>query len=154
MPVTVKRSVQTQVRATMSKAAKVQAAAARKFLRCKSVEFDSADADGDLAIDFDAFSLHILPQTAHSVIRFSEDDKREWWKQLDADASGWLSKHEIFLYALCAASRKLGTGIEAIFCRYDADDSGSLDELEWAEGARESARPANPRPLLQLIEAS
>ena len=51
------------------------------------------------------------------TVLYTEEDMRDWWRILDVDGDGTLRKDEFFLYALCAASRKVGTGIEAIFQR-------------------------------------
>ena len=50
---------------------------------------------------------------------------------------GFITKDEFFVYALCAASRRAGAGLEAIFRAYDGDRSGSLDELEFTRALEE-----------------
>ena len=111
-----------------SKGERENAADARLHLRRKAVEFDEADADDDHEIDYDEFKNFIVPQAAGA---HSEEELREWWSLMDIDGDQLIRKDEFFLYALCAASKKCGSGIAAIFKKFDSDGSGSLDELEF-----------------------
>ena len=78
-------------------------------------------------INFDEFVSYILPITGDR----SEEDLREWWSLMDIDGDGLLRKDEYFIYSLCAASRKSGSGIAGIFEKYDQDASGNLDIIEF-----------------------
>jgi len=102
-------------------------AEALKHCKRKALEFEEADADGDQEINFDEFVSYILPITGER----SEEDLREWWALMDIDGDGLLRKDEYFVYSLCAASRKSGSGIAGIFEKYDQDASGNLDIIEF-----------------------
>lgn len=108
---------------------------ARKHLRRKAVEFDEADRDGDGEIDEQEFCTFILPRV--NGASHTEEDLKEWWALMDVDGDGFIRKDEFFLYALCAASRKCGSGIAAIFRTFDGDGSGSLDEIEFEQALDE-----------------
>ena len=104
---------------------------ARKHLRRKALEFDEADADGDQEIGYDEFCEYILPKVRGA--RHTDADLKEWWALMDIDGDGFIRKDEYFLYTLCAASRKAGSGINAIFAEFDKDGSGNLDEIEFEQ---------------------
>jgi Ca2+-binding EF-hand superfamily protein len=106
------------------------AAVARKHLRNKAVEFDEADGDGDQEITYDEFCRYILPRASDGKAH-SHQDLKSWWSLMDYDGDGFIRKDEFFLYALCAASRKAGSGIASIFQAFDEDGSGQLDEFEF-----------------------
>jgi len=112
------------------------AKSARMHLRRKAVEFDEADGDGDQEIDYEEFCKFVLPRAA-SGAEHSEEELKEWWGLMDVDGDGFIRKDEFFLYALCAASRRSGSGIESIFRTFDKDASGTLDEIEFENALEE-----------------
>ena len=109
------------------------ASIARRHIRRKALEFDTADCDGDKKVGFDKFKAHIVP----SGCAASPKEVLEWWSAIDYDGDSFIRKDDFFLYALCAASRKAGSGIAGLFRRYDSDGSGSLDEIEWEKALQE-----------------
>ena len=113
------------------------ATAARRHLRRKAVEFDEADRDGDQEVDAEEFARFILPRVDSAGRAITAEVRKEWWALMDVDGDGFIRKDEFFLYALMSASRKSGTGIAAIFKGYDADGSGTLDEIEWERALEE-----------------
>ena len=104
-----------------------QVSEARKHIARKAAEFDDADSsDATGAFDHEldkAKFLTILPRDKS----FNEADLDAWWTLLDIDGDGVITKAEFFTYALCAASRRAGAGVEEIFRVYDQDGSGRLD---------------------------
>ena len=121
----------TRKRFNMAGAHAADARDARKHLRRKALEFDEADADGDQEIGYDEFCEYILPKVRGA--RHTDADLKEWWALMDIDGDGFIRKDEYFLYTLCAASRKAGSGINAIFAEFDKDGSGNLDEIEFEQ---------------------
>lgn len=113
------------------------ASTARAHMRRKAVEFDEADGDGDQEIDYDEFVRFVMPKCANNGTEHAEEELKGWWRLMDVDGDGFIRKDEFFLYALCAASRRSGSGIEAQFRRYDKDGSGTLDEIEFEQALDE-----------------
>jgi hypothetical protein len=78
---------------------------------------------------------------------YTADDVRTWFGLIDLDGDGTIAKDELFLFALCAASRRAGAGLEAIFSRYDSDMSGKLDELEFSRALEDMGCAATDREI-------
>ena len=60
-----------------------------------------------------------------------EEVLRHLFSVADADSSGYITMHEYFMFTLTVASSCTGSGIEAVFRRYDKDGEGSLDAKEF-----------------------
>ena len=94
-------------------------------------------------MDFDEFVMYVLPRDGD----YSQETLNSWWRLLDIDGDGLMTKDEFFVYSLCASSRRAGAGLEAIFRSFDEDDSGKLDAIAGEIGqidAKEQRLAASP----------
>lgn len=82
------------------------------------------------------------------------------FNSVDADRSGTISMDEYFLFALGIAAQQTGSGIEAIFRRYDKGGEGTLDAAEFSRAVEVdvgrishlvSPRVSSPLPVHFLL---
>ena len=59
-------------------------------------------------------------------------DARQTFGLMDRDGNGYVSQQEFFTWTLTVAADEMGTGLEAVFRRYDATGEGVLDAKEFA----------------------
>ena len=91
-----------------------------KVARETAASFLEADVNGDKQLDFDEF-ISAIPMKTREL--YTETALREAFDMADIDKSGFISMDEYFMWALTVAEQ-VGSGLEAIFRRYDA--SGAL----------------------------
>ena len=106
------------------------AAIAAPSLRAQRRAFEAADKNQDGCLDYEEYRSMLPPHIVHSQ---PEERLRAWFLSADKDGCGQISRHEFFVWALMTSTRKLGSdGLLAVFRRYDADASGSLDLNEFS----------------------
>lgn len=104
------------------------AQAARNFVLKKSFSFYDADTNGDGMLSFDEWKA-VLPLP---VARKQTDaELKRWFDISDLDTDGLISKEEFFLTMLNVASKQSGSGLSAVFQRYDKNGDAALDALEF-----------------------
>ena len=104
-------------------------------VRFSAERFDEADVDDDKALSFDEFKA-LLRQglDAAGVPRPPKSELREWFKALDLDHNGRISKAEFFLFAMTHASLSVGYGggtLQTMLSHWDADGNHSLNRREF-----------------------
>jgi Ca2+-binding EF-hand superfamily protein len=119
----------------LSKNERLAADAARLHMRRVGLQFDEACGDGDRTLSFEEFCAFTSSFTTNADIhadkKHQDKELRAWWALINENGDARISKCEFFLYSLCAASRKCGTGIQAIFQKFDGNSSGNLDVIEF-----------------------
>ena len=157
-----KGSAPPKLRRKLSKPMQEQAETARKVLQQKAMHFDEADGDGDNGVTYEEFASQMLRSTQS----YSPKKLDTWWSLLGVERDGLLRKEDYFDFALAVASQSTGSGIQAIFLGYDADQSGALDAVEFAAALEdtgfgdvtteiyEAHRAANTQvPYMSILQA-
>lgn len=103
--------------------------------RDAAAAFFEADVDGDQKVSFSEFTAKMVP--TRMIASTSQEDLRQLFKSVDTDGSGFISLDEFFLWTLKFAQEETGSGIEAVFRRYDKTGEGVLDASEFARAAEE-----------------
>lgn len=70
-------------------------------------------------------------------MRSTDQQLVEIFNTVDTDGSGTISMDEYFLFALSIAAQQTGSGIEAIFRKYDKSGEGSLDASEFSRAVED-----------------
>ena len=102
--------------------------------RDAAVAFLEADVNGDAILDYEEFKSACPKKLKEQI---NETELREIFDSVDHDQSGGISMDEYFLWALSVASENTGSGIEAVFRKYDKDNEGSLDAMEFSRAVED-----------------
>lgn len=90
--------------------------------------FYKADVDGDKKITWPEFAARMVP--SQMLASHSTDKIRELFNNVDTDRSGYITMDEFFMWTLQYVQENTGSGLEAIFKRYDKNGEGTLDASE------------------------
>jgi len=96
--------------------------------RDAAMAFLEADIDGDKELTFDEF-MSIAPAELKASLRGRT--MKELFDRIDRNGNGTISLDEFFIWSLGFISNHTGTGLEAIFRKYDKDGGGVLDAAEF-----------------------
>ena len=105
---------------------------------------------GNQKLDFEEF----LAMQPHRVRQqFAGEDIRRWFDAADANGDGVLSINEFFCWSLTNASRKHGSAaLEEVFARYDKDNTGFLDSIEFTRAASEMGFGAMAHQIFRSLD--
>lgn len=95
--------------------------------RNRCMEFITA-AGKDGFMDFKEFVMWLPPKMR---VKHPTPELRQLFEAIDTSKNGQIDVCEFFLFSLRHAARTLGASLEMIFSRYDRDQRGSLDRLEF-----------------------
>ena len=102
-----------------------------------ALAFLEADENGDGVLEWHEFKgavnrLRKNAGTSHTLMGIKDEATlRELFESIDTDNSGTIEMDEYFLWTLDVATMH-GSGLEAIFKRYDSNGEGTLDASEFA----------------------
>lgn len=96
--------------------------------RDAAMAFMDADVNGNHQLSWEEFQ-QLVPATMKQSL--SDAEVQEIFESADLDGSGTISMDEYFLWTLKVATAQTGTGLEAIFRRFDKTGEGSLDLSEF-----------------------
>ena len=100
---------------------------ARNLVRSRAKVFESADKDLNGVLSFEEF-VHTLPKKF--VSRRSGEELKRLFDITDVNGDGRVSKQEFFMSTLSLSSKMTGSGLEAVFRKYDRTKDTALDILE------------------------
>jgi Ca2+-binding EF-hand superfamily protein len=101
---------------------------ARNLVRSRAKVFESADKDLNGVLSFEEF-VHTLPKKF--VSRRSGEELKRLFDITDVNGDGRVSKQEFFMSTLSLSSKMTGSGLEAVFRKYDRTKDTALDILEF-----------------------
>ena len=100
----------------------------RNLVRSRAKVFESADKDLNGVLSFEEFVL-TLPKKF--VSRRSGEELKRLFDLTDVNGDGHVSKKEFFMSTLSLSSKMTGSGLEAVFKKYDKTKDTALDILEF-----------------------
>lgn len=113
-------------------------------------------SESDVKLGFSEFCL-LFPETVTQAA--DPMTMREWFRMADVDGNNSLELGELFVWACSVATAKSGSGgmstrppIHQIFRRYDKDNSGCLDELEFVTAVRELGLGDRAEELFRYVD--
>ena len=102
--------------------------------RDAAMAFYTGDKNGDMSLDWDEF-VSIVPQLLKEEASMNE--LRHLFESIDIDNNKSITMDEFFIWTLTFIQQQTGSGIEAVFRRYDKNHEGSLDAREFAMAAED-----------------
>ena len=91
-------------------------------------------------------TMHAM-QPKHLLETFSTEQIRGWFDEADRDGSGTLCINEFFMWSLQDASAQFGSkALQSAFERYDRDNTGQLDAMEFGKACAEPMNDEDLRP--------
>ena len=120
-------------------------------VRQHEMSFVEADLNDDGFIDELEFNLAI-PE--HVRRKHGDEAISSWFKLLDTNGSGAISRDEHLRWSLNAAALTSGASIQEVFEKYDRDASGTLSELEFCRAARDVGVGSHAEQLFRSLPGS
>lgn len=119
----------------------------------------SPSFDGGVPIGLHLLSLPLARQflalqPPQILQNFSEADIRWWFNSADTNGNGTVSVNEFFTWSLRNASEKYGTNaLEQAFGKYDKDNTGHLDRLEFTKAANDMGFGVMAETIFRSIDS-
>ena len=121
--------------------------AAVDMAREAAMAFIEADLNGDHQLTFEEFKLAVPERMKKKE---SLATLEHLFSVADADSNGYVTMHEYFMWVLTVAVQGTGTGLEAVFRRYDRNNEGNLDAREFAMACEDMGESATHQWSLDL----